>query len=426
MVPAYIFYAVEISAGIGFWLIALLTLPFVPIIPLALSALLALPLSKLASKFRNRELITAVFMVAFVIALTIGSMMLSVSAGRVAEGDISIIENMFTDAEPALRLMTSVFPPAMWLALGLTFASDAAISLLLFFGVSVAMMALTVYLAGKFYYAGVLAILETPRKKKSGKVRKTDIKAERPILALARSDFKQVLRTPIYALNSFSGIFIGLMVFVMPLIMGTDWDEFKTGLLNVILNTDPALLLVIMTLIGSAPGLINPAASTAFSRDGRAVWLMQTIPVPPKIQVAAKILSAAAIGAISGIAIYTCVCIIFPQLIPFAVMGLIPSIFVAASASAMSMIPDILSPKLKWDNEAEAMKQNMNAIWGMLTSLPIILIMLGVLAVIALSAPNLTLALLVLLVISAGLAYGGFYIAALIADSRFRTKGERL
>jgi ABC-2 type transport system permease protein len=428
MVPAYIFYSVEIGAGAGFWVLAVLTLPFVPIIPLAISALLALPLSKLAAKFRNRELITTVLMVVFVLALTVGSMMISVSIGRVAEGDLSIIENMFTDSEPVLRLMTSIFPPAMWLALGLTFANDAAVSLLLFLGVSVAVMTLTVYLAGKFYYSGVLAILETPpaKKKKSVKVLKTDKKAESPVLALTKSDFKQILRTPIYALNSFSGIFIGLIIFVMPLVMGSEWDTFKPMIVSAIINLDPALLLAITTLIGAAAGLINPAASTAFSRDGRAVWLMQTIPVPPKEQVTAKVLSSTAIAAISTAVIYTCLCVMFVELIPFAVMGLIPAIFISVSTSAMSMIPDILNPKLKWDNEAEAMKQNMNSLWGILTSLPAILIMLGILAVIAFTAPNLTFALIFLMLVTAGLAYGGVVIANKIAETRFKVKGERL
>jgi len=428
MVPAYVFYAVEISAGIGFWLVAVLSLPFVPVIPLALSALLALPLSKLASKFRNRELITTVLMVVFVLGLTFGSMMLSVSIGNVAEGDTSIIANMFTDAEPMLRLMTSIFPPAMWLALGLTFAADAAISLLLFFGVSIAITFLTVYLAGKFYYAGVLAILETPpsRKKKSGKIHKTSIKAESPLFALARSDFKQILRTPIYALNSFTGMFIGLIVFILPLAMGSEWTSFKASIVTGIINSDPALLLAAMTLAGAAAGLINPAASTAFSRDGRAVWLVQTIPVPPKVQVMAKVLSATTVACISAVAIYVCVCIVFPQLIPFAIMGLIPAIFIVVSTSSMSMIPDIINPKFKWDNEAEAIKQNMNTLWGMLTSLPATLIMLGILAVIAFSGTNLTLSLIVLLVISAGLAYGGLYIANRIAEPRFKRRGEKL
>ncbi|MCL2081377.1 MAG: hypothetical protein FWH16_04685 [Oscillospiraceae bacterium] len=427
MLPAYVLYSVEAGAGVGFWAVAVLTLPFVPVIPLALSALLALPLSKLASRFRNRELIMTVFTVALVLAATAGGMIFSTAAGRAAEGDTAMLANMFNDAEPILRMMTSVFPPAMWLSLGLTFADNAAVSLLLFFAVSLASLALAVYLAGKFYYAGVLAILETPpKKRKAGRARRNDIRAASPVFALARADFMQILRTPIYALNSFSGIFFGLIVFIMPITLGAEWVLFKAQINSAIAEANPSFLLALMTLVGAASGLINPAASTAFSRDGRSMWLFQSMPAAPKVQVTAKVVSAAVIASVGAAVILACVCVMLPQLIPYAVMGFVPAVLTVASAASMSMIPDIISPKLKWDNEAEAIKQNMNAMWGMFTSLPSVLVMLGVLGVIAFTGANVIAALILLLAISAGAAYGGLYIANRVAEPRFRARGEKL
>lgn len=428
LAPSYVLYAAEVGAGIGFWLLAVLTLPLVPIIPLALSALLSLPLSKFSAKFRNRELIMTVLTGVFVIAIALGSMLLSGTMGRVMTGDISMLENVFINAEPVLRTVTSIFPPAMWLALGLTFAQDALSSILLFLAVSVAIMTAMIYLAGKFYYAGVLAILETPpAKRKNNKVKSTAAQATSPVIALAVSDLKVLLRTPVYLINSLSGMFFGAMVFIMPLALGSEWDAFKKIIIDALNNASPAFVLAVMTLILSAAGMVNPAASTAFSRDGRSIWLMQTIPVTPKMQVLAKIVSSTTITAISAVIIAVCVCSIFPQLIPFAVMGLVPALFTVVAASAMSMLPDIISPKLKWDNEAEAMKQNFNSLWGMLTMLPVALIMAGILGVIAITdTQSATVALIVLLLVSAGLAFGAIYIANKIAEPRFRARGERL
>lgn len=428
LIPAYVLYAVELGVGVGFWILAIISLPFVPVIPLAISALLSLPLSKFSSKFRNRELVMTVLMVVFVVVIMLGGTMMSGTMGRVMSGDTAMLENIFANAEPVLRLVTSIFPPAMWLALGLTSAQNALISLLLFFAVSIAIMTATVYLAGKFYYAGVLAILETPpAKRKSGKTKSTAAQASSPVIALALADLKVLLRTPVYALNSLSGIFFGAMVFVMPLALGDEWKAFRVILSNSIEKSSPALILAIMTLILSVSGLLNPAASTAFSRDGRSIWLMQTIPVTPKVQVMAKIISATAITSISAVIIAACVCGMFPQLIPFAVMAVVPAILIVIASSAMSMLPDIISPKLRWDNEAEAMKQNFNSLLGMLTVLPVVLIVGGVLAVIAISGTQSAItALIVLLVITAGLAYGGLYIANKVAQPRFRERGERL
>lgn len=428
LLPAYVLYAVEIHAGIGFWLLAVITLPLVPVIPLAFSALLSLPLSKLSARFRNRELIMTVLTGAFVIAIALGSMLLSSTMGRVMTGDISMLENVFENAEPVLRAVTSIFPPAMWLALGLTFARDALSSILLFFAVSIAIMTATIYLAGKFYYAGVLAILETPpAKRKNSKTKIVSSQASSPVIALAASDLRMLLRTPVYLINSLSGVFFGAMVFIMPLALGSEWNAFKKIIADAINNASPAFLLAVMTLILSAAGMVNPAASTAFSRDGRSIWLMQTIPVTPKIQVLAKIVSATTITSISAVIIAASVCVMFPQMIPFAVMGLVPALFIVVAASAMSMLPDIISPKLKWDNEAEAMKQNFNSLWGMLTMLPVGLIMAGILGVLVITGTqSATVALIVLLIVSAGLAFGAIYIANKIAEPRFRARGERL
>ncbi|MCL1820448.1 MAG: hypothetical protein FWG36_07325 [Oscillospiraceae bacterium] len=428
LLPAYVLYSVEIGSKLGFWLVAVITLPFVPIIPLALSALLSLPLAKFSSRFRNREIISTVLTVVLALGIMAGSMLSSGVMGRVASGESINIDNILYDVEPILRLLTSVFPPATWLAVGLTFADGAVSSLLLFAGVSILLLTFTVWLAGKMYYSGVLAILEAPpAKRRAGKPQKVDAQAKSPLFALVLSDFKLIVRTPIYLMNSFSGIFIGVIVFIMPLALNTEWDNFKGMLDNAINDSNPSLILAIMALITIFSGVINPAASTAFSRDGKTIWLMQTIPVPIKTHIMAKIICSTFTAAISAIIINVCVCVVFPKLIPFAIMAYVPAVLAIAAASAASMIPDIISPKLKWDNEAEAMKQNMNTLWGMLTCLPVTLIMIGLLAVIAFTGTqSLTVSLIALLILTAGLAYGGLYVAVRIAEPRFKTRGERL
>ena len=428
LIPAYLLYAIESGAGILFWIIAAVTLPLVPVIPLSLSAILALPLSKLSSKFRRRELVTVIFTLALAAAAVAFSIAMTGSMGLVIEGGEAALDDFFAGAEPMLKISAAVFPPAMWLSSGLTMSGGAVSSLLLFISVSILALLLAVRLSGKFYYAGTLSMLETPaaRQKNAG-FRSSAVKSSSPVFTLAAMDIKLILRSPVYAMNSLSGLIFAVMIFVMPLIIRSEWEELMVMLDEGIDAASPALMIVIAVLILALAGMINPAASTSLSRAGRAFWIYRVIPMTPRSLITAKLLGAAAISLFSSVMVAVSVCVIIPALIPFALMAFIPAALTGVATTAFSMIPDIINPKLRWDNENEAMKQNMNTIWGMLLAmLPPVAAALILPVVILIPAMSATAALVILLVITAGMAFGGLCLTRWMADSRFAELGEKL
>lgn len=428
LIPAYLLYAIETGAGAVFWIIAIVTLPLVPVIPLALSSIAALPLAKLSSKFRRRELMTVIFTVIVTVLFSAAYIGMSSFSGGIFTGDSSVMSGFLDNAEPVLRLATSVFPPATWLSLALTMSGNMFLSLLLFLVTCVLSGAITLYLANKLYYAGALSALETPAPAaKKSKFRSSSVKTSGAVTAIAVTDFKLVIRSPIYLFNSLSSLYFAIMILIIPLMMRSQWDELRALLVETIEGVSPSLALVITVLILVVSGLINPVASTTLSRAGRSFWVYKTIPVPPRTQITAKLLSSTMFSLLSAVLVAASLCYLLPEFIPLAVASIVPAAFAAISTSAFAMIPDIISPKLKWDSEAEAMKQNMSTLWGMLLAMCPALIVLAALPLgVFMPGLNAAVMMAVLLVITAGTAFGSVALVRWMADSRYNTLAEKL
>ncbi len=421
LLPAYWIYALHTPTTVQFWVLAVLSIPLVPIIPLALSSLLALPFARLAALFRRRDLMTYVFTILAIGLMLFVQLYLSRHFGQVMSGDSSQIANLLSNHQDLLRLLGGLFPPALWLSDALTLPLGAALlSFVLLLTVTVVSVFACLWLAQKLYYRGVLAILETPQLSSKRKGYRADtLRVNTPIVTLAVLEVKRVLRTPVYAMNSLTGIIFAFIFALMPLFIGKENMKDITAEFSGFLQNQESISMVfaVTVFFVSFMGMMAVAASaTTISREGQGFWICLTIPVSPRHQILAKFYACTFIAVISTLFLVAALMIVMPSAAGLIALSLLPTIVILGATTAISIIPDLLHPKLKWDNEAEAMKSNMNALLGLMLAMIPLLIWgaLTVLPLILLLATSITIPLVVTLVVMTALAAGLCYVSVKI------------
>jgi ABC-2 type transport system permease protein len=249
---------------------------------------------------------------------------------------------------------------------------------MLFLAVSAGLFIFMLWVANQVFYKALLAGQEVSRKRKTLTETQIDKRMGRgagPVVALLKREWKLLMRTPLYMLNGLMGNIAGPIMLVMIYAVRGSADELAS--LADRLN-DPGILpyavLICVGIMLFTAGM-NVVASTAVSREGKTMWVAKMIPVTARQQVDAKFLCGYIVSAIGVVA--TTLIMVFLLKLPIlwtagaTVVGLIGSVPMAA----LSLLVDVFHPKLVWNSEQEAMKQNMNALLGMLISLLIMLIM---------------------------------------------------
>lgn len=227
----------------------------------------------------------------------------------------------------------------------------------------------TVYTISYFLFKG--NVYRCGRNSKREGKKAVSFKSKNFLHTYIKKETKNFFRQPSYIINGLFGIVI--TPFLLPLsfqISGISGGA--TAIREVINNPDyyweTIGLAVIVILITSS---INVVSSTCISREGRRFWICKIIPVKPSVQTAAKIIFSYSIMWI-GIFLNCLVLFFYFRYDIYATI----LVFIVSSAflyiwTIIGMLYDFLFPKLNWTNETEAVKQNLNVVFTIITNIVI-------------------------------------------------------
>ena len=127
------------------------------------------------------------------------------------------------------------------------------------------------------------------------------------------------------------------------------------------------LILLLAALMGYMMG-INPAASTAVTREGRGHDILTSLPIPARTAVTAKLIIGYGIslfGTVLGTALVAALAPAFAThvLLAFALCALY-----GFATTTLSLARDVKHPRLHWVTEQEAIKQQSGVLIGLLIS----------------------------------------------------------
>lgn len=383
LLPPLLVYGIGMGEGILYWLKCILLVLTAPVFPLALAAVFVVLLMRIVNLRKRKDILTIVGGFAgFLLALGVNFFIQRIPKGP---GTEDYLNKLLQGQSGLINAIGGKFPPSLWATYGL--ADSGLVGLgyfLLFIGVSAALFLFLLWLSNMVFYKALIAGQEVSGKKKAPANADTGRQYARissPVYAILRREWKLLLRTPIYVINGLSGTIIGpFMLIVIFFARGADPDAVQ--ILNVVHNPEyqPYVTLGLLGLMLFTAGM-NLVASTSLSREGRTFWIAKMIPVAPEKQVLAKLIQAYTVSAL-GILV---TCLAASILLKFALLRIVLIVAVGLVCSvplaALNLLLDVFNPKLVWNSEQEAMKQNMNGLFGMLISLFFMAVLAGVIIV---------------------------------------------
>ena len=372
LAPVLIGYGIASKAGLLYYLYGILLFLALPVLPLIYASAISMlvmgftNLAKNKDRFRIVGGITAMFLAvginAFITKLT-GSSISAMELQKLMEqGNNSYAEIMsgifFSNRFAVLALLNSE-------------ALKGFVNLALFVLICILFIMLFLSFGEGIYYKGVVGISEASAKRR--RFSETELERsgrQKPVLrAYIIKELKLLFRTPVYFMNCVLMNFIFPLFIILPLLVQPD-EMKELQVLGTYIRDGNGSAIVLAAAFGISAFVTstNGIAASAISREGTNIFVCKYLPVSYKTQITAKALSGMSMGVVGTLSMLLAAAVFMP--IPAYLMLLITavSIFGIAFSSFSGILIDLNFPKLIWDNEQKAVKQNFNVVLNMLVS----------------------------------------------------------
>ena len=208
----------------------------------------------------------------------------------------------------------------------------------------------------KLMIAGVLrANTSGSRAKRKGENKNTSI-----AISLAKKDMTNVIKTPVYFFNLASGAFMFPILMIFGFLKGesikyiqeffANTESFGFGKID--------LFFVFMIVLFFYSAFITPLSLTSITREGKNIYLMQTLPISYEDQVKGRILGSCIFQIISSLPLLLLLAYFTKFNVIYIFAMLIGSFLGSYASSSFGIFYGIKYPKLDWENPQEAVKRN--------------------------------------------------------------------
>ena len=353
-------------------ILGMITLPMIPIIYCSIISLLIMSFTRF---IRNKETIRKVGLV-FVLAVL---MLFVYFLGALQNFDLELyIEGFVNGDQTFLHVMRGIFPH---INLFIDILVTGSIrSMLLYILVNIGFIVVLLGLADVCYFKGVVGLSskDTESKKSSSNIL-NNIKVENPTNSYFKKEIFTLFRTSSYFLNCILINFIWpIFVYVICKLKFPDLTLSK--LKNLVTSTDNnTLIIIFMFVIGVSILLpaLNSIASSSFSREGKNFYFMKYIPMDYSSQVYVKLLVSFIIAFI-GVNVFSLIFYLVIGLkVSTAFIFLIISFLSILFICSLGIIIDSINPKLVWDDELNALRENSNNFIVMGISIFVFIVLAG-------------------------------------------------
>lgn len=376
LLPCMIAAGVVMHLGVAFYVLTVLGVLFTPAIPLFLASVIAIPIMYIVSFMKNRgalgSLLVLVLFGAFFALYYWGITKMQDIAPD--EMDLDGVRHIFVNlANTAYPLYALARAMTLTPVFGLNAAASAAVDLLIWAGSIVAVGGIALLISATVYKRGAARQLESSGKRKSAvaaQYRSTGV-----VKALMKKEWREILRTPGFALNCLFGIvlcpivtaFVGFSTSVSKIANqaaaeGAPISPYALALLTATIR------LIMLWIVSFMSAGTDGAAPTAFSREGERAYYCKLLPVDVKTQIRAKSYLYMLIGSVSGI-LGTVVMAILDFDLSFFLCSLVFVLLLNFAVVHFGMYLDLSRPKLKWVTTNEVMKHNRNVAIVIFTSM---------------------------------------------------------
>jgi len=377
LLPAGILYGVRVHPEPMYYVRLLLVWLSAATLPIAVVSLLSTLLIRLSALWKRREMVVTVGGIVLLIAY----MYLCMNLGSIAGGDDpqAFLQTFVSDNKARIEAMTGMFPPVRWAVNGMLGSWS---QLALFLAAGFGCLALVAWLLGYSYRSLSMLQSETPSVQgKKGKM-PASMSSSSPFLALCRREFKQILRVPSYATNILPMSFMPLlMVAVMAFSMSRAMDKEGETIAMALEGVGSGVVLAVMAAVMCFMAGMNPAFSSAVTREGKGHPYMTCLPVSFRTVVLSKLAVGMVLSLVGCLPAAVLLGVLVPGGLTEAILAFVLTALFCFITGCISLANDTAHPKLDWLTETEAIKQK--AGMGTLLSMLVNWAILGVLGLIS-------------------------------------------
>ncbi|MDP4114778.1 MAG: hypothetical protein Q8903_01515 [Bacteroidota bacterium] len=362
--PIVITFGFMAGYGVIYYLYLIIVFLTLPVIPLVAASLITIFIMSFISISKNKDLFR---IIAGILAIVCGvGFSAYIQTGFKNMNDSQMIQTILTHNNYRLiNYFSNMFPSVKYstYALFFNYNAEGLFNLFIFVALNIVTFIFFILAGEKLYLKGALnSGISSSSKSHTGKVAFAS-KDKSILSSLINREIITLFRTPSYFMNCILINFIWpILIFLFILQNGSNIEKQVDFIKAAASN-------IVYVFYGIALGILlgssNVIASTAFSREGKDYFYLKLLPLQAKSIVLSKIItsfSLSLIGLILIIIMAICYNIIgFTSaliIVLFSFIGILYSCF-------SGVIIDLFSPKLLWDNEYKAVKQNLNSIISM-------------------------------------------------------------
>ena len=364
-------FGIGSKMGIMNWILSIIGIITLPIIPLAYCGILSMIMMAFTKLVRSKDLIQRVS-VALIFIMVIA---LVSSIGFLQNMDIdTYVETLAAGDQTFFTVMNYIFPNVPLFVK--TFSEGSFPALSGYIAVNAAVIAIMLFLSEKLYFKGVIGLTSSDSRTKQQDIDKllASCKQHSPAYSYFMKEIRILIRTPVFFTNCIAINFLW-PIFVYAMLKIQHYEISLEKLRHLYAHRDLRIqLFFLLGIVGISVivAAINSLSSNAISREGKHFSFMKYIPVPYFTQWNVKTFVGILFPAI-GVLVYflpACILLQIPvvQIVLFTLLSLMSITFV----SHMGIYIDSIQPKLIWDDEMSALRENYNTFFSMAISIAFI------------------------------------------------------
>lgn len=376
-------FGIGAGAAFGYYIMLLVAIATIPILPLFVGCLLAMPLSALIAKFgKSSGIKTALRIVLYVLIMAVymyamysfGFFTSTPNSGNLLDNPELFIGNILDNFIDQLQFMQYMHPNFMLVSAML---SPSALSGLGYFaatlGECIGLFGIIMLISLPFYHWIISVSSEGDSGvRRRGHTEKFKASNKGVVKELILTDLRRVARDGQLGFQSFAGIImLPILVVIFYFIMGHSSGDNASFLEVMAVDPlyqviAPLVIMAYMTLLGSGTNVLG---LYPISRENKTVYMLKSLPVSFSKILLAKVLFATAVMLICDF--LTCLLIVLLMGVKwyYGIAMMITMSLLCFGAMCVTTLLDLKDPKLGWTNFNQSLKNAKNSWIAMLIGL---------------------------------------------------------
>ncbi len=373
LAPILIGFGAASRAGLMYYLYSLLIFLTLPLVPLIYASILSMLVMRFTNLAKNRDRFRIVGgTIAMFLAVGMNAVITKFSSASLNAGELQQL--MAQGNNSFVGVMSGIFFNNRFAVMALLHseALKGFVNLAVFVLICLLFVLLFLSFGEGMYFKGVVGISEASAKRKKyseAELRKSS-EQKSALMAYTMKELKLLFRTPVYFMNCVLMNFIFPIFIILPFLVQPDeMQEFQGFGIYITDGSVSSGILAVAFGISAFVASTNGITASAISREGANIFVSKYLPISYKTQIMAKVLSGMSMGAVGTLSMVLSAVVFIPMPIYLILLIIIASALGITFSSFVGILFDLNFPKLIWDNEQKAVKQNFNVVLNMLVSI---------------------------------------------------------